>query len=90
MEINLRPILKMLGVEVSAEHCKALQEIIPEIPAKLQQAVAVINGGLKNFDDRLRAIEARQETISRDLGQILMILTMREVGKNESKRTAGA
>ena len=58
--MNLGIILKMLGVKFAPEHVARIEEMIPQVPAKVNQAIAVMNGALRNFDDRLKAIENKQ------------------------------
>jgi DNA repair exonuclease SbcCD nuclease subunit len=62
--MNLGMILKMLGVKVAPEQLAQLEAIIPQIPAKISEVIAYLNGAIKNFDDRLRARNYRMaETI---------------------------
>jgi hypothetical protein len=61
--MNLGSILRILGVKMTREQVKQLEEILPQIPAKAGEVVKAVNDSLRNFDERLRGIEARQEEI---------------------------
>jgi hypothetical protein len=60
---GLRVMLKALGIEVSDEHIQAVQELIPQLPAKLNQAANAINSAMQNFDGRLQALEKSNQEI---------------------------
>lgn len=60
---GLRVMLQALGIQISEEHIQAAQELIPQLPARLNQAATVINGAVNNFDQRLIALENGQKEI---------------------------
>lgn len=53
----------MLGVKIAPEQVAMIEAIIPQIPSHVQGAVALINGAVKNFDQRLQALERGQKEI---------------------------
>jgi hypothetical protein len=55
--MNLATILKMLGVKIPPDKMAALEAFIPQIPMKGQQVIDGVNFALKNFDERLKALE---------------------------------
>ena len=77
--MKLSPILKMLGVNVPEEALKQIEVIIPQIPARLAEAVQTINGVIQRTDERLTAIEDRLTTM-----ELLINLLVKE---NNGKRT---
>jgi hypothetical protein len=56
-------MLKALGVEITPEQIAMLQALIPQLPAKVNEAFSTINAALANFDARLRALETRQDEV---------------------------
>jgi len=59
-------MLKALGLEITPEHIAMLQALIPQLPAKINEAAQAINAALANFDARLRAIEAQLDALGRE------------------------
>lgn len=79
---GLAMMLKGLGINISPEHIKAAEEIIPQLPARLNQAVVIINGAINNFDQRLQALEKQN-------AEILEILRSQNgTGRNRTEFTA--
>lgn len=60
-------MLKALGLDIPPEQIAMLQVLIPQLPAKINEASAAINGALQNFDSRLRVLEAGQAKILEEL-----------------------
>jgi hypothetical protein len=60
-------LLKALGVELTEEQATMIQELIPQLPEKVNEVVQMINGCMKNFDERLRSIEKNQADAIRAL-----------------------
>jgi hypothetical protein len=58
---GLAMMLKAFGVNVSPEHIAAVEVLIPQIPAKLQEAVSYINGNITRFDLRMKALESAHD-----------------------------
>ena len=61
--MNLSFIMRALGIKITPEQCAQIEAIIPQIPAKIQEIVIAVNGSLRNFDERLKIIEATQRVI---------------------------
>lgn len=59
MNKGMQFLFKSLGIEISPETMAMLAALIPQLPAKINEAAQAINGALANFDARLRALEAR-------------------------------
>src|SRR5271154_358389 len=68
---GLQTILKMLGVEVTEEHVQFVEQLIPQLPGKINEIVQAINGCLINFDGRLKALETHQAEINRKLDLLI-------------------
>lgn len=79
--MNLGTVLKMLGVEISPTVLGQIEALIPQIPAKANELIAANMAAIKQFDDRLRAIEATQQQL---LGQQDFITrSLRDGGRTE-------
>ena len=73
--------IKALGINLKPEHIKAVEDIVPQLPAKLNQAGTVINSALQNFDERLKKLEAQN-------AEILEVLKNgRRAGSDRAERT---
>lgn len=55
--MRISPVLKMLGISVPEEALKQIEIIIPQIPARLSQAVEVVNSTIRQADERMSALE---------------------------------
>lgn len=85
--MNLRLVLRALGVTLSDEDIKRIEEIIPQIPSHLNGAIKFLNSAVTNFDERLKAIEETQVKI---LEVLNVIHESRGLGRiDESKRVNG-
>ena len=60
---GLGMMLKALGVNITPENITSIEVLVPQIPAKLQQAITTVNNALTNFDSRLKALESGQSEI---------------------------
>lgn len=56
-------MLRALGISLSPEHIKAVQDLLPVLPQKLNDAWQIIHQTLSNFDQRLQRIEDNQVKI---------------------------
>ena len=65
--IGLSMLLKAFGANVEEKHIIAIEQVIPTIPARLQQAAVVINSAINDFDQRLKAIEIRMQDINHSI-----------------------
>lgn len=65
--MNIGAVLKMFGVTVDQKHIKAAEDLIPKVPALVNEVVTKINAGMNNFDQRLRALEASNQEILGEL-----------------------
>lgn len=84
-------MLKALGVNVSEEHIKAIEVIIPQIPAKLNEGAAFINQSVENFDQRITRMEKQQEHIIMLLDSLnqRFIMQTEQSNVNRSDRKPG-
>jgi hypothetical protein len=76
----MKPILLLLksaGITITAEDMQKLEVLIPQLPGMISQGATLVNESVKNFDERLRVLEAGQNQI--------IDLLMEEV-KNDSTR----
>jgi hypothetical protein len=64
---GLAMMLKALGIEIPEEQLVMIQAMLPQLPAKLNEASQAINAALLNFDARLKAIEMRLDIICSDV-----------------------
>jgi hypothetical protein len=60
---GLAMMLKAMGINVTPEHVKAIEDLIPQLPGKLNQVVSTINDALKYFDQRLTTLETQHAEI---------------------------
>jgi hypothetical protein len=70
MNKGMQFLFKSFGIEITPEKLAMLQALIPQLPAKFNEAAQAINGALANFDARLRALEAGQLEHSKFLNDI--------------------
>lgn len=56
-------LLKSFGLEITDQQIAELNAVLPQLPAKINEVVHIINTSLQNFDQRLRAIELQQAVI---------------------------
>lgn len=47
----------MLDIKIDEEHIRAVEDIIPKIPAKINEVLGYISGNTKRFHERLERIE---------------------------------
>ena len=84
--MNIATILKVLGIKIPPETAAQIEAIIPQIPAKVQGVLVLVNSAVQNFDARLAAIEAN---LIRVRDTQLIILEVLENGSGDT-RPAGA
>jgi hypothetical protein len=56
-------LLKSLGATVAPEHIKALENIIPQIPAKANQLLHYVNNKVSDFESRIEANERKLDRL---------------------------
>jgi hypothetical protein len=56
-------LLKSLGIKASEQDIKNLEVLIPQIPGKAVEIISQVNAACRNFDERLHALETRQNYI---------------------------
>lgn len=61
--MKIGPILRALGINVTEEHIKAIEDLIPQLPAKLNLVVTTINDTIRYFDARFNKLEKQNEEI---------------------------
>jgi hypothetical protein len=52
-------VLRSLGVNISEEHIRGMEVLIPQIPAKVQQVIVAVNATIERIDNRELAVEER-------------------------------
>jgi len=90
-------MLKAFGVNFTDEHIKAVEALIPELPAKVASAFKTVDSTLENFDCRLKTIESTLEAITQNQREIiqnqcsLLTTAITDTPKkvNHGKRTNG-
>ncbi len=87
--MNLGLLLKMLGVKVTPEQVAMIEAIIPQVPGKIQQIVAVVNGSLQNFDMRLRALEENQRALMTICIRLLEVINAGSGSSSDTTISAG-
>lgn len=55
--MNLKSILKMLGIKIPDETMRQIEVLIPQLPQKVNELIAMNSAAVKNFDERLARIE---------------------------------
>jgi hypothetical protein len=55
--MNLKSILKMLGIKIADETARQIEVLIPQIPTKVNQLIEMNSAAVKNFDERLKVLE---------------------------------
>jgi hypothetical protein len=70
----LGSILKMLGLKVPEETAKQIEAIIPQIPARVTQAVEIINETIRKADERLSALEEQQKVLREEMLRLLSVM----------------
>jgi len=75
---GLAIMLKAFGINVSEEHIKNLEVIIPQIPAKLQEAANAINAAIARNEIAL-------EDMRRELSELKEVIN----GQSRSDGTGG-
>jgi hypothetical protein len=62
--IALSSMLKAFGVNVTEQDIKTVEQIIPSIPEKLQQAVLIINSVVNTVNEQTAAIKGQSERLA--------------------------
>jgi hypothetical protein len=84
---GLAMALKAFGVSIPEEHLKLAEQEIPLLPQRIRTVTAAIDGGLKNFDARLTALEKQNQMIldnQRDMMAVLQTI-LTEVQTNAGR-----
>ncbi len=71
---GLATMLRALGIAISPEHIQAIQELLPVLPQKLNEAWNIIHAALTNFDGRLLTLEKQNAELINQNAQILEVL----------------
>lgn len=71
---GLATMLRALGIAISPEHITAIQELLPVLPQKLNEAWGIIHNALSNFDGRLQTLERQNAELIAQNAQILEVL----------------
>jgi hypothetical protein len=79
--MNFGALLKMLGIKVPPETVAQIEVILPQLPAKIQGVIGLVNLAVQNFDARLRSMEQSQAA---QLAILVKILEEFENGRNDS------
>lgn len=72
--MSLSPILKMLGVNVSAQDIANIEALIPQVPGKVSEVLVFLNTAVTNFHQRLTMLESSNAKIESQLEAILQEL----------------
>lgn len=80
-------VLSSLGIKITDEQRAQIETLIPQIPGKLMEVIAVINASVVKVNENTAAIEAMQESISdlkKDFGILceLMSKAIQEIQQN--------
>lgn len=67
---GLITMLKALGIKIPDEHVAALEKFLPELPARAQQAVSVVNNALRYYDEQFQIIKKQNAEILERLERI--------------------
>jgi hypothetical protein len=87
--MNLKVILKMLGVKVSDGVVAQIEAIIPQVPGVLRNAVETINATIKKADERFVSIEDNQQKIMALLLEIKEQLNGRRIERDVQRDVPG-
>lgn len=80
---TLGVILKTLGVKVPDEAVRQLEIIIPQVPARLREAIEVVNATITKVDERMKALEGKIELRSIQHQAIMeLLIEIREEQRN--------
>ena len=61
MKLDL--ILKMLGVKVAPETVAQIEAVLPQLPSKIQEVIAMVNTAIQQGDKRLWILEEQMKLI---------------------------
>jgi len=79
----------MLGVKIPPETVAQIEAIVPQLPAKIQEIIGVVNSTLQNFDKRLKAIETALAAQNELLVKLLEVYNGRTDSGGDSAIPAG-
>lgn len=74
---GLEMMCKAFGVKITPEQAQMIEQLIPQIPAKLNEAGHAINASIQNFDLRLRALEENQRLTTEMLTRVMEAVNAR-------------
>lgn len=72
MTLPIKTICSMLGLNVKEEDIHKLEELIPKIPAFVQQVIVVVNQAITQNHERLLALETHNKELERKMDIILL------------------
>lgn len=82
--MSLALIMKALGVKIPPETLAQVERIIPQIPARANQAIQLINAAVQQADQRARALEARMQILEDKIDALVNLLV-----RDAVRRSAG-
>jgi hypothetical protein len=68
-------VLKALGVNVTEQHVRMIEALIPQIPGKINEFVVAFNAALQDNRDRLTRIEEHEKTSAELLVQVALSMS---------------
>ena len=80
-------LLKSFGINITPEHAEAIQKLIPEIPGRLNQAIAFLNHLGEYTRENVTALRESNARIEKQNEEILRLLN--GTRRTESQSDAG-
>lgn len=80
---------KAFGVKITPEQAHMIEQLVPQIPAKLNEAGHAINAAIQNFDLRLRTLEENQLTVQKLLHQLMEAIEHGRIDTSRNSRSSG-
>lgn len=85
MNLPLTSIFKALGIKVDPAHIAAIERLIPQIPARANQAIQHVNGAVARADQRANALEARMMLLEEKIEAIYRIVASESMRRSEGR-----
>lgn len=84
------PVLKMLGISVTEEQIKQVEDLIPKIPSLVNNFISVTNEVVRQADARLQALEQSNIELSRKFDALVTRMEKDALlSRAESEQTNG-
>ena len=81
-------VLKSLGIEITDEHRKQIEALIPQVPARAVQVIQSVNAAVAQMNANTAAIEAARNDIAELRNDFATMVSMlKEYIENESNRS---